>query len=241
MSEEILLLTEPVEAEGLKTILRHSAPSIVITHVVTRAELGSVAVAGLAGKRLIGFCTPVIVPKEILDALDGPAYNFHPGPPNFPGLYPACFAIKSRADQFGVTAHERWENVDEGPIVGVDRKDIPVDIDRLHLETLSHAMIVGLFERLVPALVGNDSLAHVDEHWSGRVTRQADFDAICEVPPGISLEDLELRYRAVGQGPEHSLNVKIHGVRFNLDTGQGDNKSDNKSDDKVYVGGREVT
>ncbi len=64
-----------------------------------------------------------------------------------------------------------------------------------------------------------------------------DFEAICEVPTDISRENLELRYRAVGQGPEHSLNIKIHGVRFNLDIGQGGGQGDGK----VYVGGREVT
>jgi methionyl-tRNA formyltransferase len=237
MVEEILLLTELIEAEALKTILHRAAPTISITHVATRADLETVAAKGLAAKRLIGFCTPVIVPKAILDGLDGPAYNFHPGPPDFPGLYPACFAINSRADQFGVTAHEMWENVDEGPIVGVDRREISPDIDRMHLETLSHTMINQLFERLAPALVGDASLPHVDEHWSGTVTRQADFEAICEVPQNISLDDLELRYRAVGQGPDHSLNVKIHGVRFNLDTSQGEDPGDGK----VYVGGREVT
>jgi folate-dependent phosphoribosylglycinamide formyltransferase PurN len=237
MVEEILLLTEQIEAEGLKAILRRHSPSISITHVGTRVDLESVVARGLAGKRLIGFCTPVIVSKAILDALDGPAYNFHPGPPDYPGLYPACFAINSRADQFGVTAHEMWENVDEGPIVGVDRQKISLDIDRMHLETLSHAMIIQLFERLAPALVGDTPLPPVDEHWSGTVTRQADFEAICEVASDISLEDLELRYRAVGQGPEHSLNVKLHGVRFNLDTRQGGDPGDGK----VYVGGREVT
>ena len=237
MIKEILLLTELIEVQELMTILRRHAPSVSIRHVVTRADLEAAAETGLAGKRLIGFCTPVIVSKSILDTLDGPAYNFHPGPPNFPGLYPACFAINSRADQFGVTAHEMWEKVDEGPIVGVDRCEISLDIDRMHLETLSHATIFQLFERLAPALVADESLPHVDEHWSGTVTRQADFEAICEVPSDITLEDLELRYRAVGQGPEHSLNVKIHGVRFNLDTGQGGDQGDGK----VYVGGREVT
>lgn len=233
MIEEILLLTEPMESEGLTAILRRSAPSVSIRHLVTRADLESVAIAGLTGKRLIGFCTPVIVPKSILYALDGPAYNFHPGPPNFPGLFPACFAINSRADRFGVTAHRMLENVDEGQIVGFEESDIPLDIDRINLETLSYTLISRLFERLAPALVGGEALNPIDKHWSGQVTRQADFEALCEVPTDITLEDLELRYRAVGQGPEHSLHVKLHGIRFNLDTGAGDGK--------VYVGGREVT
>jgi hypothetical protein len=233
MINEIILLTEPIEAEPLTEILHKCAPTTPVTHIVTRGDLDAVVQSGLSGKRLIGFCTPVIVSKPILDALDGPAYNFHPGPPNFPGLFPACFAIYSCARRFGVTAHEMYENVDEGPIVGVEWEDIPLDIDRIHLEAKSHLLIMQLFERLAPELVKDAPLTHSGDQWGGYVTRQKDFEAICEVPADISLAGLELRYRAVGQGPSHSLNVKLHGVRFNLDTGADDGK--------VYNGGREVT
>jgi folate-dependent phosphoribosylglycinamide formyltransferase PurN len=233
MVKEIILLTESIEVEPLTEVLHKYAPTTPVTHVVTRRNLDVVVETGLAGKLLIGFCTPVIVSKSILNALEGPAYNFHPGPPNFPGLFPACFAIYSCARRFGVTAHEMYENVDEGPVVGVEWVDIPLDIDRIHLEAKSHQLIMQLFERLVPEMVKGVPLTHTEDQWSGYVTRKKDFETICEVPCDISLAELELRYRAVGQGPSHSLNIKLHGVRFNLDTGADDGK--------VYNGGREVT
>lgn len=233
MVKEIVLLTELIEAEALIAILTKCAPSLSVTHVTTRQELASIAQLGLSGKRLVAFCTPVIVPKLILNTLDGPAYNFHPGPPSFPGLFPACFAIYSCSRHFGVTAHEIYENIDEGPIVGVEWTDISLDIDRIHLEAQSHRLIMQLFERLAPKMVKDEPLSYTGDEWSGYVTRQKDFEDICEISADISLAALELRYRAVGQGPSHSLNVKLHGVRFNLDTRPGDGK--------VFNGGREVT
>ncbi len=233
MVKEIILLTELIEVEPLTQILHECAPVTPITHVVTRRELDAVVESGLAGKLLIGFCTPVIVAKPILDKLEGPAYNFHPGPPNFPGLFPACFAIYSGSRRFGVTAHEMYEKIDEGPIVGVEWVDISLDIERIHLEAKSHQLIMQLFERLAPEMVKGLPLTHTGDQWSGYVTRRKDFESLCEVPSDISLAGLKLRYRAVGQGPLHSLNLKIHGVRFNLDIGMDDGK--------VYNGGRKVT
>ena len=69
--------------------------------------------------RLIAFVTPVIVPAQILAALGFGAYNFHPGPPHYPGWVPSHFAIYDKAENFGATAHAMIERVDAGPIVGV--------------------------------------------------------------------------------------------------------------------------
>jgi hypothetical protein len=57
------------------------------------------------GARLIAFTTDVIVPPDILDHLGYGAYNFHPGPPHFPGWAPALFAIHRRATEFGLATH----------------------------------------------------------------------------------------------------------------------------------------
>ena len=76
-------------------------------------------------RRLIAFCTSVIVPAEVLDAVMAPAYNFHPGPPTYPGSHVASFAIYDGADMFGATAHEMAAKVDSGPIVGVEWFQVP--------------------------------------------------------------------------------------------------------------------
>ena len=59
----------------------------------------------LARARLIAFATPVIVPGRILASLGYGAYNFHPGPPQYPGWAPAHFALYEQANEFGATVH----------------------------------------------------------------------------------------------------------------------------------------
>ena len=90
-------------------------------------SFGSLILAAddLAGTRLISMLTDVIVPENILSGLDGPAYNFHPGPPEYPGSHAASFAVYYDADGFGVTLHEMAAQVDSGPIIEVRRYDMP--------------------------------------------------------------------------------------------------------------------
>ena len=236
MPKEILLLTEAIEAPNLTLLLccfrraRRGCPS-----PLSRAWKSS---RGPAGRRSrvggwVSFCTPVIVPGAILDALDGPAYNFHPGPPTYPGLYPACFAIHDGATRFGATAHVMTREIDAGPIVGVEWADIPPAIDRLNLESLSHDLVMKLFRRLAPALAGSESpLAPLPVTWSGRPTTRRDFERLCEVPPDVGADEFRRRHRAVGEGPHHAMFVTLHGRRFRLENLPGDGK--------VYVGGQVI-
>ncbi len=156
MPTEIILLTDANEASTLIPLLSDVAPGLSIVLVQTLDELHSACSTSHESRRLIAFCTPVIVPDSVLNALDGPAYNFHPGPPNYPGLYPACFAIYDSASRFGATAHVITKKIDSGPIVGVDWIEIPQTIDRLNLEALSHQLVVHLFQRMALALATSD-------------------------------------------------------------------------------------
>lgn len=231
MPNDILLLTENSEAVDLTRVLRACAPELTVTHAATLAELNQACSEPVDGRRLVAFCTPVIVPSQILESQGGPSYNFHPGPPNYPGLFPACHAIMDRATRFGATAHVITKEIDSGAIVGVEEAEISADIDRLHLEALSRHLVVSLFHRLAPLLVNTRTpLPASDVSWSGRVTTRQDFENLCELPADVGEEEFALRYRAVGEGPEHALYINLHGRRFRLDNTAGDGR--------VYSGGR---
>jgi methionyl-tRNA formyltransferase len=233
MPTEIVLLTDANEASTLIPLLSDAAPKLSVVLVQTLDELQSACSTFHGSRRLIAFCTSVIVPDTVLSALNGPAYNFHPGPPNYPGLYPACFAIYDGANRFGATAHVMTGKIDSGPIVGVDWIEIPPTIDRLNLEALSHQLVVHLFQRMALALATSDEpLVVVPESWSGRVTTRQDFENLCEVLPDVSADEFHRRHRAVGEGHEHAMFVTLHGRRFLIENMPGDGK--------VYVGGQVV-
>lgn len=183
----------------LSRVLWQHNPDLKITVVPDRAALTKLPAAGLAGTRLVSFCSSVIVPAEMLRALPGPSYNFHPGPPERPGRFPAVFALYERAERFGVTVHEMAAAVDAGPIVAAEWFAVPADADLAALESAALAELVAVFHRLAPFLALNPSpLPRVFIPWSGTKRTKAECDAVCRLTPDLSPDEAALRRRSCG-------------------------------------------
>lgn len=215
MLREIVLLTGAREAPHLSEYLRRHNPALVVTHVETRDDLTCAWYPQRPAARLIAFCTSVIVPGALLETFEGLAYNFHPGPPTYPGRHPASFAIYEGAPRFGVTLHEMVRRVDSGPIAGVEWFDMPPKARLSELEGLSFEAAVRLFQRHGPALATSLSpLPRAHERWSGWTSRQRDFDAKCALPLDIDADEFGRRFRAFGDGLNGTLNINLHGHCF---------------------------
>ena len=195
----ILLLTGEAEAPILAGILRRVHPTIAITPVTTAAELASIASGDLSTARLVSFCSSVIVPEDVLRRLAGPAYNFHPGPPDRPGRYPAVFALYDNAVRFGVTVHEMVAAVDAGPIVTAEWFDMPPACDLAALESLALTRLAEIFRRLSAYLTYIERpLPRLPIPWQGRRTTKAQCEALCVITPDLSNEEIARRRRACG-------------------------------------------
>lgn len=218
MPKEIVLLTGDREAPHLATHLRGFAPSVPVRHVATRAALDEAFAVPVAGRRLIAFTTNVIVPGRYLAACEHGGYNFHPGPPSYPGVYPESFAVWEKAARFGATAHRMLRQVDAGPIVVTEWFDVPPDCGRMHLATLAFEALVRIFGELAHALMNSDAfLPESGEAWTGATRLRSEFDAFCRIEPGIGVKEYKRRYRAFGEGPFQDLHMVIHGHRFKID------------------------
>jgi methionyl-tRNA formyltransferase len=87
----------------------------------------------------------VIVPGSILAQLRYGAYNFHPGPPEYPGWRPGFSALDDGSTEFGVTVHAMAEKVDSGPIVQVGRFEITPGENITALEERSYVHFARMF------------------------------------------------------------------------------------------------
>jgi methionyl-tRNA formyltransferase len=214
MFDTIILLTGPAEQTVLASVLRRNNPQLTIRMAASRADIDALEPGVLARARLIGFVTPVVVPKRILDALGFGAYNFHPGPPHYPGWLPAHFATYDRAAEFGATVHVMIERVDAGPIVGVERFRIPPHIGVAELERLAYVEIARLFWSLAPALAEGTTLAELPIQWSGRKSTRRMHASLCDISADISENELNRRIDAFGAGHfGASPTITLHGPR----------------------------
>jgi hypothetical protein len=195
----ILLLTGEAEAPILSGILRRAHATIAITPVTTSADLAAVSSGDLSTARLVSFCSSLIVPEPFLKRLSGPAYNFHPGPPDRPGRYPAVFAIYDNAVRFGVTVHEMIATVDAGPIVTAEWFEVPPECDLFALESLALTRLAEIFRRLAGYLTHIERpLPRMPIPWRGRRTTKAECEALCAITPDLSDEEIARRRRACG-------------------------------------------
>lgn len=213
--DTILLLTGSIEAAALAGVLGIRGPSIDIRYVETLAELQALDAVTLARARLIAFSTDVIVPQAILDAVGYGAYNFHPGPPNYPGWGPGHFAIYEQAGVFGVTVHVMHRQVDTGPIVGVELFAIPNGTSVARLDQLAFAALARIFWNLAPSLTRAAPLEVLPVSWSGRKSTRRRHQEMRELPITVSKDDLDRRIEAFGKDDaDDGLFVTLHGHRF---------------------------
>ena len=152
MFDIVILLAGAVERPVLRSLLLGHNPLLTVMAIETRDDLSALSFDVLSRARLIAFVTPEIVPANILVGLGYGAFNFHPGPPAYPGWAPSHFALYDQATEFGATAHVMVEQVDAGPIIDVELFSIPPDISVLGLEGLAYAHLALLFWRLAKLL-----------------------------------------------------------------------------------------
>jgi methionyl-tRNA formyltransferase len=231
--EEIVLLADPVLLPVLGQVLMiahplaspralmRAEPYLRVTPIHTREALEARAAAPLDGARLLICGSDVIVPAELLAKFPGPSYNIHPGPPERPGRFPSVFALYDDAPTFGTTMHEVTPEVDAGPIVAVTRFAIPEGVDRAVLDAMSFESVLRMLTDLCPMLVRPAPLPRIAAAWSHRATRQADFDALCRLPSDVDATEFARRLRAVGEGPDHALEIALFGNRFRLENRRG--------------------
>jgi methionyl-tRNA formyltransferase len=216
MFDTIILLTGPVEQAALATVLHGHRPQLTIYPAMAAEHLAAIDRMVLRRARLIAFSSPVIVPPSILAALGYGAYNFHPGPPEYPGWAPAHFALYEGATEFGATAHAMAERVDSGPIVDVAKFAVPTDIGVLGLEGLAYAHLAQLYWRLAKWLATEvKPLPTLELNWGSKKYSRRSYRALCNFPLDISKEEFDHRMRIFG-GNHFGISptIHLHGVEF---------------------------
>jgi len=216
MFDTVILLTGPIERTVLPAALLGHNPALTVLPVERASELADVNADVLARSRLVAFVTPVIVPGSILSQLGYGAFNFHPGPPSYPGWAPSHFALYDRAEEFGATVHAMVEQVDAGPIIEFASFPIPPHTSVLGLEGLAYAHLAFLFWRAAKWLASDVAPPPaLSVQWANRKYSRKNYRAMCDIPLDISKSELERRLKVFGGNYFGvSPTIHLHGVEF---------------------------
>jgi methionyl-tRNA formyltransferase len=216
MFDTILLLADAAEQSILPLALRGHNSLLTVIPVGSAAELAALDSNLLSRARLIAFVTAEIVPQSVLARLGYGAFNFHPGPPSYPGWAPAHFALYDEARQFGATLHVMVEQVDAGPIIDVAFFPVPADISVFGLEGLAYAHLAQLFWRRAKSLATDAAPpSALPIKWGSRKYSRRTYRAICDIPLDIPKEELDRRIKVFG-GNHFGIapTIHLHGIEF---------------------------
>ena len=175
----ILLLMNDVDAAFFAKLMKGVSPDVSVLHMKNIAELDIFTQKADADMRLISFCTGDIVPADVIERLNGNCFNFHPGPPDRPGYMPAPFALRDKAENYGVTFHFMKPKVDTGAIIEAVRFDVPEEKTQEALELAAYKALLKLvIERIKQLVDVNFVFTPSGDEWSGYKTTRKDLDAL---------------------------------------------------------------
>jgi len=180
----------------------------------TPADLFPVKVKQEKYDLLISYISPWIVPKAVLNNTIRWNINFHPGPPEFPGIGCFNFAIFDSVKQFGVTAHIMEPKVDTGKIIGVKR--FPMT-DYETVETISkktYKKLLELYKNIIDYIVTNDSLPHGGEIWKRKPYKRSELENLATIKSSMSKREIDKRINATYYPGKPGPFLCLHGYRF---------------------------
>lgn len=197
-SPQIILVMGEAEAAFCADILRRQEGCPPCVHVPGPDRFSDMQATTAPGSRIIAFSTNTIVPGEMLTHCGHNGYNFHPGPPEYPGSRPSAFAAYEDAARFGVTLHHMRARVDSGAIV--DARFFPIRHigHASEIATEAYRRLAMLFIDWAPALAAiRHPLPVADAmRWAGPGRREAEYQRLRRVAPDTDAAEIRRRMRA---------------------------------------------
>ncbi len=175
------------------------------------------------GDYLISYLSRWVVPATLIKAAKAAAINFHPAPPQYPGIGCTNFALYEEAREYGATCHYMAPKVDEGAVIAVKRFPVFPSDDVKSLLARTYEFQLILFYEIMGRILNREELPRSDEKWTRRPFTREELNDLARITPEMDREEIRKRVRAATFGPWRPT-VEISGHVFQLKTA-GDEES----------------
>ena len=167
------------------------------------------------GEYVISYLCPLLIPSNILNKAKIMALNFHPGPPEYPGIGCTNYAIYNEDNNYGVTCHIMSEKIDDGEIIEVKYFKIKKN-ETLHSLTMNaYKNMYQLYLKILVAIIDQKKLKNSKKYyWKGKAKTRKEFLSFLKLSTDMSNSEIKKRIFSTtypGFEPAH-LNIK--GIKF---------------------------
>lgn len=186
----------------------------VVTYKGERGDKFPVEAFGYKPDILISYISPWIISSNLLNPTKKWNINFHPGPPNYPGIGCTNFAIYNSEKEFGVTAHIMEEGVDSGKIIGTKRFRI-LETDNVYSLTIkSYGYLLILFYEIFDYIIRYKELPKCNKKWTRKPYTRRQLEELCRITPDMSRKEIEIRIKATKFPGMPRAYTELYGYRF---------------------------
>lgn len=163
---------------------------------------------------LISYISPWIVPKRVLSRTKYWNINFHPGPPEYPGIGCFNFAIYYEEKTFGCTAHIMNDKVDTGEIIAVKRFSINPEETVVTLADKTYDAILDTFKKVFNSIVLDGNLPASTETWQRKPYKRKELEELATIDVKMPVEEIKKRIRATYYPGKPAPFIDLNGYRF---------------------------
>jgi methionyl-tRNA formyltransferase len=204
--------SKPGLEEAGSMLNRHGCE--VILYRGERKDPFPVQAYGIGADIVLSYMSPWLIPDRILHETKKWSINFHPGPPEYPGIGCTNFALYEGRAEYGVTAHLMEHSVDSGQIIGVRRFRIDPMETVYSLTQRAYTELLELFKDTMGYLFAKDDLPASQEVWTRRPLRRSELEALCRVDFDMPKEEIGRRIRATTYPGMPGAYMEWMGYRF---------------------------
>ena len=164
------------------------------------------------GDIIISYLAQWIIPDSLLKKAKNVAINFHPGPPDYPGIGCTNFAVYNKEKEFGITCHHMLAKVDSGSIIEVRRFPVFESDTVFSITQRCYNEILHLFYTLISDLLISKTLPQSSESWTRKPYTRKQLNVLCELRPDMEKEEIDLRIKATTYGNKVWAHMKTEEI-----------------------------
>ena len=157
---------------------------------------------------------PWIIPESVLNKTKKWNINFHPGPPEYPGIGCFNFALYNNETSFGTTAHLMQPKVDTGRIIDIDRFDIVKNENVESLSIKTYDSLFRLYKNIIKKIAQKDKIKFLDFEWKRLPYKRSDLEKLCLLDLKMSEEEFEKIIRCTYYPGAPAPYIVINGYKF---------------------------
>ncbi len=166
------------------------------------------------GDYIISYLSPWIIPEHTLKCAKRASINFHPGPPEYPGIGCTNFALYNGESTFGITCHHMLPKVDTGQIIAVKRFKV-FDSDSVYsLTQRCYAFILTTFYEVVSNIISGEPIQLCGDTWKRKPYKRDELNALCKITSDMTPEEVARRVRAVTFPGAPGAFTEVGGIKF---------------------------